>query len=372
RDEKRLHLAVERDCEIAGQFNVLAIAQSGSEGLPVSISFDRGASFPLVTDVAPGSRTRLARIFMAPDYKTAVLFWDFGAGSATSARLLLVEGAPASFDVNNSPDSFTFAAPIVLLTTGKSAVPLVPDVKYTSCGDAFVAYGVTEQLPNGIGRTTIGSFRRYAGDATFSGPVLLDDIEMIPFDPSIAVVGCGGTAQVWIAYESPSGITIKRSMDGAQTFLDVVRFGTRSAYGPRLFARPGAGGATFVDCLFIDLNDTAIGTDLRLFHSDADFGNASVYRIVEATPVTGTGGRNSVDAVGWFGFDATELNGKIYASVHVQRTEFFAPPMGGLGGFGRTTAAAPAAPRVLYPGMTQPVPAFDSNAEHRLSVIEIN
>ncbi len=359
-----------RDTEVAGLFNVIAIAQSGDDGVAVSLSFDRGESFPQTIPLAPGLFSRLVAIEMASDYTTGILFWGYDM-TAQSHRLTFVEGRPSAYDQNASPSAFAFGAPRTLLDRGSRVVPLVSDLQYTSCGDLFVAFGMTEiQTWPDPAITTVGCFRRLNGETVFTGPTIADQMEIFGYDPAIAVTGCGTSAQVFIAFESQAGVAIRRSADGGASFPTVARTGSTSANAPRIFARP-QGGGTVVDCVYLDASPAGFGSELCLFRADGDLAtNRSVHRLVEARLIPGTSGQQEVDSVGWFGFDATELSGDLFVACHVQRMTYWsqtrvmmsAAPGG---------AAAASAPAVLYPGMTQPVPAFNASAVHRLSILRL-
>ena len=360
-----------RDTEVAGLYNVIAIAQSGEDGVKLSLSYDRGATFPQDVALATGALTRLVKVAMAADYTTGVIAW---AGDGSAQRLILVEGRPSAWDQNQSPSAFAFDPPRVLFSTGAEAIPLVSDLRYTSCGDLFVAFGVTEWTAAGGGGTTrIECARRLSGALDFAPPVLVDEVPIVSFDPSIAVLGCGASAQVFVAYESDAGVRVRRSDDGGATFAASADVGSSSAHAPRVFARAGAGG-TAVDCIYVDSSAALGADDLCLFHAAADLTTGrAVYALVPAKQVSVAGGGTEIEGVGWFGFDATELGASLFVAVHTQRGRYLTYPVGGV--FARGGAAggplAANAPAVLYPGMTQAVPPFDAAATHKLWVLEI-
>ena len=68
-----------RDHDVASLFNVLALAHSGGDGVSLKLSYDRGATFAQIEQVAPAAilgRTRLVSVAMAADYSLAVSFWS--------------------------------------------------------------------------------------------------------------------------------------------------------------------------------------------------------------------------------------------------------------------------------------------------------
>jgi len=368
-----------RDTEVAGRFNVIAIAQAGGAGVTVELSFDRGGTFPAKISLGSGDWTRLVAIDMAPDYTTGVVFW---ATSTEGTDLFLAEGRASAFDANNSPSEFAFDAPVRLMTLGHNVTPLVSDVQYSACGDLLVACGHTKFESAGQMQArltmTVSTFRRHAGTTKIEGPTTVDlETEIVPSDPSLAITGCGGAAEVYVAYESKDGARIKKSADGGATFATSLTFGTTSAHAPRVFARPGPSG-TVVDCLYLDAGPAGVGDDLNLLRIDGDLATGkSVHALVAARLVTGTAGAQDVESVGWFGFDACELGGDLWLSVHEQRQAYYTPFPFGRGGVFTAAGAgggagAASAPAVLYPGMTQPVPAFSATATHKLRVLQID
>jgi hypothetical protein len=364
-----------RDTELAGLHNVIAIAQSGGDSVSVSFSLDRGATFPETHSLGSGGWSRLVQVDMADDYTLGVLYWS---SVDDGLRLTLVEGRPTALDANNTPVGFAFGAPEVLIERPASTMPLVSDLRYSACGDLFVAFGYTDQAsrPDGawVRTTRVGAVRRLSGETTMRPPVTIDEMEIVGYDPSIAVLGCGDSAEVFVAYESQDGVRVARSLDGARSFPAKTSIGTTSANAPQLFART-LGGKDVLDCLFVDASPAGLGWDLCLLRVEDDLASGkSLHRIVEAKVVTGGMVTQEVEGLGWFGFDATELQDDLLVAVHTQRTQLYVPGLrGSAGGTGAiATSSAPAAPPpVLLPGMTQPVPPVDPAAPHKLKVLRI-
>jgi hypothetical protein len=362
-----------RDAEVSGLFNVIAIALSGEDGVKLSLSFDRGATFSSSLVLAAGKLTRLPRITIAQDYSLGLLFWD--SDGQSEQRLMLVEGKPTSFDANNSPQAYGFGAPQALVTRDAASVPLVCDVKYADNGDAFVAYGWTKvdgsMLVATLSTTRIGCLRRSGGAGTFTGTTVEEMLDMVPNDPSLALLSQGSTHEVYIAYESPAGVTIRKSSDGGQTFPSAVRFGTRFGYSPRLFVRT-VGGKTSVECVYVDSAARGLGAELFLFRSDGDLKNGVSYRLLEARAVTAPAGGTLLECLGWFGFDATELKGRLYVVAHTQRNSYASSAPIGMSMAPNAGTGAALAPTVLYPGMTQPVPPVQPDARNKLLLLELD
>lgn len=392
-----------RDTEMAGLFNVIAIAQAGADGIRVDLSFDRGGTFASSINVGTGRTTRLARIVMAPNYQTAVIYWDEDT-QGTEDRLMLVEGAPSTYDQNGSPTAFAFTNPQVLLDLknntssnnwGGGVTPLVSDLGYTDAGDCFVAYGYSTNTftplydaqgnqihPSRMTITSeIGCLSRPATGTTFSKTVIETMTDTVPSDPSLVLAPAAAGTQVYVAYETSHGINLVLSPDAAKTFPTAVTFGTSQAVSPRMFLRPSATGAIQIDGFYLDYDATnanAQGLALYLFHTNADLSKTSLSEVVAPKPgPTATGGYPQTESVGWFGFDATVLGGKLFAVVHTtlggympMGGPFGAPLMGGAVPMAATSGAA--LPPPLAPGMTGTAPAFDPSATNKLTVLEID
>ena len=188
-----------RNLEIAGLYNVIAVAETGGDGLSLSFSFDRGGTFPQVLSFGSGRQTMLPRVYMGVDYTIGLVYWD--SDQSSEQRLMLVEGKPDAYDVNNSPTSVPRSlrrrCSSTLDATSPSdagTVALVPDIKDTTAGDLFVAYGFSSEdwTSNQEGfntaslKTHIGLKARLYGTTTLTDTTVDDMTQVVPEDPSLA------------------------------------------------------------------------------------------------------------------------------------------------------------------------------------------
>jgi hypothetical protein len=371
-----------RDTQTDGLYNVIAIAQAaGTNGISVDLSFDRGATFAQSLTVGSGAGSHLVRARMNDDYTTAILYWNSDTNGGED--LVLAEGQPSAYDANGSPTAFSFGASQTLQTFNNQGgqEPLISDIQYVG-SDTFVAYGCVlfDGQPNpqtgSTIHTEVGCLHRASGGTAFTKAVVDDYTGAVPYDPSLAVTQQGAATLVYVAYETWDSVHIRMSADGGTTFPTQTTFGSKSAYAPRIFVRAPVTGLAQIDCLYLDddaSNPLAAGTGLFLFHGSADLSSGAVSELVAPKPAT-QNGQPSVEGVSWFGYDATVLNGKLFAAVATSVGGSYL--MGGGPVKGGPTGALPmsaaAAPPPLAPGMTGPAPAFDPNATSKLYVIEVD
>lgn len=374
-----------RDHEVAALFNVLAVAHAGDADVNVRLSFDRGATFAQSVTLQTGLaqwRTRLVQTAMAADYRLAVLFWRQNAQDRS--ELVLVEGAPDSWDASNSPTSYAFGPQVVVYRAAADVTPAIMGAAWSSGGDLVIGYGFTEALPpapNQPGFQSRSEFRcavRLFGETSFFDSQVDEDIT-ISFDPEVALVGQGAGLNVFYAYETSSGVRLRRSDDAGRSFGAALQVGDRSAHLPMVLAAP-IGTATRVDLLWIESRD--LGSELRLARwSDFAAGGApALYSLTTSTQSGGSGGFPTVTSLAWLGYDAC-LTGDDVVIVYHETTQdavvpIAAPAIGapqaslaaaaGSGGFQAAT------PPPLAAGLTAALPTPNPAHRHQLKLIRLD
>jgi len=402
-----------RDQEIASLGNVIAIVYTGNGQVRTDISLDRGASFGiehLLDSEQTGFGQRLVQVGIANDYRLGFVFWrsqgNWMTGDSVS-ELVLVEAIPGALDATNTPTSYTFQAPVVLSAPGKHVTPLVMDVKYNDGRDLAIGYGYTEFVPL-PGDLTMGVNRALFRCAVrLDGGVINDRLvdteeNIVPMDPSVALVGSGASMQIFYSYEKSTGIQIRRSTDAGASFTHVVSTGSAGAYLPSVHARM-QGAELRVDVLYLE--PTENGAEVHSRHWDDFITAPGTHRVLRLTTATredlpgGTvtdpsapffireGGMPSVriTEVAAFGYDAVDDGDDVVVVIHqrTQDTWFFwgmdarigiMPPMflGEGAGVLAPSAGAAAPPPVLLPGLTGSVPAPTPTHANQLKLLVVN
>ncbi len=386
-----------RDHEIAGLFNVLARVHAGASQVTVDLSFDRGASFGQTHTVPTGNvyTNRLVQVAMADDYSIAVVFWrNTGAGS----ELVLLEGQASQFDTNGSPTFFTFL-PLTVLhnASGATTTPAIMGVEYSDGGDLVIGYGHTTTQSNANGTwSTITQYRcavRLFG-STFNDS-LVEQNEIISFDPSVALVGSGATMQIFYAYETADGITLRTSGNAGSSWSGPLDYGDGSCHLPTVLVREQS-GQTRVDLLYIGYG--AGGSELMITHWD-DFGTSSPasYRLTTSNLEQSSGASNGnavpgagmlfgppqtglrITQLAWLGYDAV-LDGDDVVICYIEQTYDAYTiyntggglPIAGGAPMSANAVFQPASPPPLAPGLTQPVPAPDPDHMNQMRVLRID
>jgi len=383
-----------RDHEIAALFNVLARVRSGTEQVTLRLSFDRGATFSQTAELGSVSdpySARLASIAMAADYTVGVLFWRSGRAGAT--ELIFVEGRPSAFDDTDSPTHYAFDAPRVVHRVEADVTPIIFAATYSDGGDLVIGYGYTGFVRDDVGGViSTTSFRcavRPFGATAFED-TLVDEERIIGKDPSVAVVGQGATMRIYYAYESRTGLLLRKSGDAGRSWSGPIPIGERSAHLPTVIAR----GAT-VDVLYMIYSER--GLELAMQHwDDFDAGSPQTYQLTEATreDPSGDGGPlpadglfapgpgHTVTELAWFGYDAVRDGDDIvivydehtYGGYYWLDDIELGLPMGGPGIPGDASQPGsfiPVEPPPLAPGMTEPLPAPNPDHAHQLKLLRI-
>ncbi len=389
-----------RDHEVAALFNVLAVAESGANGVTMRLSFDRGATFAQTNVLGDGGAdhsSRLVQVAMAADYTLAVVFWRRATGGS---ELLLVEGKPSAFDGTGSPTAFQFAPPVVLHRQATDVAPVIMGVRYSDGGDLVVGYGFTfwGEVPGDVPLwSSTTQFRcavRLFGQPSFD--TLVEESTIVGRDPSVALVGQGDTLRVLYAYEARDGVRLRVSDDGGRTFGAPMSVGQSGATLPTVLARP-QDGSLRVDLLY--LGDGEFGQELFLRHwDDFDSSAPADYRLTKSKreqsdnaigPVPGalpsfapSGGGFRITQIAWFGYDATLDGDDVVIVLDEEKFDAFtilgAPPFDvALGPLGSAGAPAEdgftaAEPPPLAPGLTEPVAAPNPDHLHQLRLIRLD
>lgn len=403
-----------RDQEIASLGNVIAIVYTGNGQVRTDISLDRGASFPVqhvLESEESGFGQRLVQVGISNNYRLAFLYWrsrgDWMKGESVS-ELVLVEAVPGSLDANNTPVSYEFQAPVVVKAPGRNVTPLVMDVKYSGASDLVVAYGYTEFLPlpqdlmQGLNRAVFCCAVRLYGGQLVDKIVDMEE-NIVPMDPSVAIIGSGPSMRLFYAYEKTTGIHLRQSLDAGLTFEHVTSMGTSGAYLPSVHARY-QGSQLRLDVLYLEA--TANGTELHSKHWDdfnADPGNSRLLRLTTAVreEIPGSeitdpgapsfiweGGKPTIriTEIASFGYDAVDDGDDVVIVLHqrTQETWYYwgidprigiMPPIffGPAAGFDSAAMAGEAAPPpVLLPGLSGSVPAPDAAHSSQLKVLVLN
>lgn len=383
-----------RNCEVAALYNVLAVARSEPDQALLRLSFDRGATFGQELGFGVGQgQTHLAQLAIAANYTIALAYWQ--TAWSGELQLMLVEGWPTAMDPNGSPLVYQFQVPVVLRSMPAASTPLTTGIAWSSGGDLVVGYAASTWASAGVGWSSTTEFRcmsRPWGGAMRD--VLVDTEQVFGRDPSVAVLGSGGSMQVFYAYEVQDGVRLATSSDGGAAFTMAATFGGAGAHLPSVFARE-RNGATKVDVLY--LTSAAYGTELH--HARwADFGTSGRedFRITGAsmvpTPAQGPryGGNGMTPPfdygwrttqVSWLGYDAAIDGDQIVAvvdEVTFDAAYLCLAMFQSFGGSQTTTAGMlppifrSANPPPLAPGMTQSLPAADPAHSHQLQILRID
>ena len=372
-----------RDHEVAGLFNVLALAHCGDQDVKVRLSFDRGATFAQEETLASGQpqhRQRLIQVAMAADYTLAVVFWRARADQVS--ELVLVEGRPSAVDANGSPTAFAFGAAQTIHAVAGESTPAIMGAAWSAGGDLVIGYGMTSfqprsgEQPGMEMRSTFRCATRLFGEIGFHD-ALVDEEVSINFDPSVALVGQGAGLNVLYAYETQTGVRLRRSVDAGRSFSSAIVLGDRTAHLPSVFA-VDVGGQQRVDVLYLASRD--LGTELHLARWD-DFDPAvspTLHALTTATQTVGPQGIPLITGVAWLGYDAC-LRGDDLVVVFQETKQELAcvgGPMPAVGTAGSAPLAAasfnPATPPPLAPGLTTPLPAPDPAHRHQLRYLRLD
>lgn len=373
-----------RDHELAGLFNVLAVAHSGDQDVKVRLSFDRGATFPQEETLASGQpqhRQRLIQTAMAADYTLAVVFWR--ARNDAISELVLIEGSPSAFDASGSPTQYAFGSPTVIHTASGDVTPAIMGAAWSAGGDLVIGYGATSMQPR-TGEQPGMEMRSYFRCATrlFGGSftdVPVDEEISINFDPSVSLIGQGAGLNIWYAYETQTGVRLRTSGDAGQTFSPAIVLGDRTAHLPSVFAVEVAGQQR-VDVLYLAQRD--LGTELHLarWNSFDPAAAPSLHALSTASQSLSPQGVPLLTGVAWLGYDAC-LRGDDLVVVFQETTQDFVcmgGPMIGAVPPGAPMAASAAGgftaatPPPLAPGLTNPLPAPDAADRHQLKLLRLD
>ena len=390
-----------RDHEIAALYNVLAVVANGSDAVTIQLSFDRGTTFSqTATFPQPGwSRSHLVQTAIALDYTLAAVFWT---EDGDESELMLVEGRPSAFDSVGSPRAYEFDSPEVIAEWSPCVMPAIMGMKYSEGGDLVIGYGFTQMFRNeDRSWTNLTQYRCWVRlyDSDDSDDRLVDEERMTGYDPSVSLLGSGPSMKIFYAYEVPTGIRLRLSLDAGETFSSPVSAGDRWAQTPTILARM-QGAQTRVDLLWIQSG--GIGNELYIRHWD-DFSTTppNDYRLTTAArvesppppePVPGEVvgispliSSRRLTQVAWFGYDAT-LDGDDVVVAYDEHTDWFSywtigAPMGFFIGINGPLSVAsslegdgfmPADPPPLAPGLTEPVPPPDPAHRHQLKYLRLD
>ncbi len=380
-----------RDQEVAALGNVIAIAFTGDGQVRVDVSLDRGASFPIqaVLDSGSGWSWRLVQAAISSDYKIGCLFWrTVEVNGQPSGQWVLVEGTPTAFDSNNTPTGYTWGWPAAVRNTGADTTPVVSHLQYSSGGDLVIGYGYTHSVVNGGMRTNSAYFRcavRRFGQSAFSDVLVDSEINIVPSDPHVAVVGSGANMMILYAYERRDGIYLGFSNNAGASFTTGAVVTETGAATPSIFARM-QGSQLRVDLLFV----TPVAGGLELHDMLwTDFGPGSYparYRLTQvrsvqgATPPAGMPYADATVSLSYFGYDAELKGDDLAVVVHEVKYQPYEIYWGGFVGAPTPPPGAPGAPiffstpppTVLLPGLTGAVAAPDPSHANQLRLLVID
>jgi len=389
-----------RDHEIAALYNVLALVNSGGD-LTVRLSFDRGATFgqtEILEAAEPGRRPRLVNLAMAADYSLAIAWWRSNGNGTTD--LVVVSGSPSEYDENDSPTKYSFEDPVLVHRERGDVTPMIFSLAWSIGGDLVVGYAFTHTTSRPDGTWSNLTQNRCAvrpyGAAFFD--VLVEEDEIIGRDPSVSVVGKGGSMRIFYAYESREGVKLRVSENAGRSFSSPMAIGDRSGSNPTVIVRD-QDGKLRLDVVWMAVGPK--GAELHLRHwDDWDLGAFADYRLTEAkmtessslprdgkvpgaevgTFVPDTGFR--ITEVAWFGYDAV-LDGDDVVIVYDEQTydayticygaPFRTPGIEGPLAFGGAEDGFTAAePPPLAPGMTEAVALPDPEHMHQLKLLRLD
>lgn len=386
-----------RDQEVAALGNVLAVAYTGCGNVRAEISLDRGATFPIVSELEYGGTlgTRLVQIAMRNDYRMGVLYWRnmYGTGGSYTSQLVLVEATPTAFDTNNTPTGYTWGTPQVVHAPGNDVTPLLMHMEYSTGGDLVVGYGYTDvrfnlQTWQASSTTSFRCAVRMNGTANFQDSLLDQVVNVMPCDPHVCLLGSGATMEIFYAYEKADGVHLMVSSSGGANWQLAASVPVPGAMMPSVHARM-QNGEKRVDMLY--MAPFGWGMELHdLFWQDFALGTApAVHRVTQSTAVSGAPAPTGMPAgmfittLAWFGYDALVVNDDLVIVTHeltYNSYEYYwaqgwqwNQPQGGpmaagasSGGSGGGSSTPP--PTVLLPGMTGSVPTPDPAHRNQLRV----
>lgn len=392
-----------RDQEIAALGNVLAVAYTGCGTVRAEISLNRGASFTIVRDLESNGLlgTRLVQIAMRSDYRIGVLYWrnTYSSSWAWNSQLVLVEATPSGFDANNTPTGYKWGMPQTVHAPGTDVTPLLMHMEYSTGGDLVVGYGYTDvqfnwQTWQAVSTTRYRCAVRPFGATYFSDTQLDQEVNVMPCDPHVCLLGSGSSMEIFYAYEKSDGVHLLYSDNAGFTWQNVANVPMPGAMMPSVHARM-QGTEKRVDMLY--MSPSGWGLELHdLFWQDFTVGTVpALHRVTQSTataggtPPAGMPQGLNITTLGWFGYDAVlvgddlvvvtqEVTYNSYEYYWAQGWQWQNPQQGG----GQASAAGsggsgggytpPPPPPMLMPGMTGTVPAPDPlhRNQLRLTVID--